>query len=52
VSTQPTSRTCSCGATIRFERSEKGAWVPINAATGQSHFLDCPDANKYSGKNR
>ena len=42
-----------CGAEIRWEKSEKtGKWVPINIATGRSHFLDCPGADKFTGRNR
>lgn len=50
----PVERKCQkCDAVIRFEKNEKtGKFVPISVATGQSHFLDCPKANDFSGRNR
>ena len=42
----------SCGAEIRFERTEKGRLMPVSVRTGESHFADCPDARQWSKKPR
>jgi hypothetical protein len=45
--------TCrSCGAVIRWEKTENGKAMPISIATGESHFIDCPQSKKWSGHSR
>ncbi len=46
------SKTCSCGKEIHFARTSNGGSMPFDPDTGRSHFLSCPDASKYSGKNK
>lgn len=45
-------KVCSCGATIHFARTSNGGSMPFDPDTGKSHFLSCPHANRYSGKNK
>jgi hypothetical protein len=37
----------ACGAAIRFETTAKGKLAPISIATGESHFIDCPEAARF-----
>ena len=39
---------CDCGAEIFFVRHHiTGKWMPVNSETGQSHFIDCPNAGQH-----
>jgi hypothetical protein len=43
----------NCDADIYWERSAKtGKWVPLSVTTGRSHFLDCADPKRFSGRNK
>src|SRR5688500_6303806 len=43
--------TCrSCGAPIYWEKTKNGKPMPISVATGETHFADCPQSKKWSGK--
>lgn len=37
----------SCGAAIRFEPTSKGRLMPVSITTGESHFIDCPNAERH-----
>jgi hypothetical protein len=37
----------ACGAAIRFEPTAKGKLMPVSIATGESHFADCPEADRF-----
>lgn len=43
-------KTCeACGALMAMVPGKKtGALVPVNLATGRSHFRDCPSATSFS----
>ncbi len=36
-----------CGQAIRFEVTANGKRNPISEATGESHFIDCPQAKRF-----
>ena len=37
----------ACGQQIRFELTPKGRYQPVSEATGKSHFIDCPEADRF-----
>lgn len=37
----------ACGAEIRFEKNVNGRWEPISLETGETHFIDCPEAKTF-----
>lgn len=46
-----------CGMEIFFVRIGEKAdgspkYLPVSLETGTSHFLDCPEANKFSGSRK
>lgn len=61
-------KTCECGVEIEFKRTPNGKLIPLHIApqtyliqgenavpivgVHQSHYISCPHANKFSGKNR
>lgn len=62
------SKVCACGVELEFAVTPTGKKIPLNkiahiyriegdraipmANVYQSHFLTCPKANEFSGKNR
>lgn len=62
------TKTCRCGVVMTFARTPKGASIPLVrvqhtyrlqeghaipvADIWQSHYVDCPYANEFSGRNR
>jgi hypothetical protein len=61
----PPAKCRGCGATVYWASTPEGKLTPIDTdvdggvvptrkkdGTGISHFLTCPDAAKFSGKNR
>ncbi len=45
----PRSSCKACSATIVFcTNPATGNHLPVNVATGRSHFLDCTDATRFS----
>lgn len=41
------NRCRSCAALIRWEQTSTGKLAPISLATGESHFIDCPDRREW-----
>lgn len=37
----------ACGQAIRFELTAKGKHQPVSLQTGESHFIDCPQAARF-----
>jgi hypothetical protein len=37
----------SCGEPIRWERTPAGKHAPISLASGESHFVDCPQRRDW-----
>jgi len=41
----------SCNAPVEWRDGQNGKRVPVDVATGESHFKTCPDARQWSRQN-